>query len=151
VSSKSSTNTIDSELFRSFCGASCLFSSSVFGRKALKIKRVWDFTKIKGIHTGSDVFRNLETGAIFDGPQKIWRPVFGRTTNLATFFHSLSPILTPDPFKRGGAILPFTCLQVFKPFKKYSHQPKGGHGTMTPLNTPLNTGVNVLTFVWKMR
>jgi hypothetical protein len=45
VSSKSSTNTIDRELFCSFCGASRLFSS-VFGRKALKTKRVWNFTKV---------------------------------------------------------------------------------------------------------
>jgi hypothetical protein len=46
VSSKSSTNTIDSELFCSFSGASCLFVSSVFGRKALKINRVWNFIKV---------------------------------------------------------------------------------------------------------
>jgi hypothetical protein len=46
VSSKSSTNTIDSELLCSFCGASCLFFYSVFGRNALKVKRVWDFTKV---------------------------------------------------------------------------------------------------------
>jgi hypothetical protein len=46
VHSKSSTKTKDGELCRSLCGASCLFSSSVFFRKALKIKRFWDFTKV---------------------------------------------------------------------------------------------------------
>jgi hypothetical protein len=47
VSSKSSTNTTDSDrailkLLPSFVSV----FSSVFGRKALKIKRVWDFTKV---------------------------------------------------------------------------------------------------------
>jgi hypothetical protein len=46
VSSKSSSNTTDSELFSSFCGASCLFFSSFFGRMALKIEMVWIFTKV---------------------------------------------------------------------------------------------------------
>jgi hypothetical protein len=50
--------------------------------------------------------------------------------NLATFLYSLSPILQfsnsqPRSVQRGG---------IRPPTKKFSHQPKGDHGTMAPPN-----------------
>jgi hypothetical protein len=46
---------------------------------------------------------------------------------LATFFYSFSPILSSDTSKGGGAsVFSHPFPPVFNPFKKFSHQPKGG-------------------------
>jgi hypothetical protein len=61
---------------------------------------------------------------------------------LATFFYSISPIVSPDTSKGGGpSALSPALPPVLKPLKRFSPQPKGGdHGTMPPpLNTPLLT------------
>jgi hypothetical protein len=88
---------------------------------------------------GSQPVAYLEMGDHIDGHKKIddhfWeanicRPHFRRTTNLATFFLiTFSHSHPSDPSER---VEPSALPPVFKPFKKFSYQPRGAMAQWPP-------------------